>query len=222
MANDIPSTPKSSKLDAAHAAAKAGLSMVPVLGGPAVELFQFLIQPPLEKRRGEWMEAVATKLMQMEHKGLNLESLQTNEQFTTAVMQATQSALRTHVASKRDALRNAVLNVAVGQAPNETVQHLLLGFIEDLTEMHLRILQAAHAPSAPPGLTMGGLSDVLEHCIPELRSHKDIYEQLWRDLYLRGLLNTERLNVTMSGHGLTQQRTTGLGVALLKFIAEPQ
>lgn len=222
MASEVPNTPVPSKLDAAHAAAKAGLSMVPLVGGPAVELFQFLIQPPLEMRRAEWMEAVVHKLKELEHKGLNLESLQTNEQFTTAVMQATQSALRTHVASKREALRNAVLNVATGQAPDETIQHLLLGFIEDFTEMHLRILQAAHTPTAPSGLSMGGLSDVLEYCIPELRGHKEIYEQLWRDLYLRGLLNTERLGVTMSGNGLVQRRTTGLGEVLLKFISEPQ
>ena len=45
--------PKQSKGDVAHSLTKAGLSVIPVVGGPAVELFQLLIQPPLEKRRTE-------------------------------------------------------------------------------------------------------------------------------------------------------------------------
>ncbi len=41
--------------DVVHAVTKAGLSAIPVAGGPAVELFQFVVQPPLEKRREAWM-----------------------------------------------------------------------------------------------------------------------------------------------------------------------
>lgn len=217
----MPELPKDTKGDVVHALAKAGLSLIPFAGGPAVELFQLLVQPPLEKRRTEWMQAVGEKLQQLENNGLNLEGLQTNEQFVSAVMHATQAAMRTHVAAKREALRNAILNVATGQAPDETVQHLLLTFVDDLTEMHLRILKVFHAPVPPQGLSMGGLSNVLEHCIPELRNRRDIYDQLWKDLYSRGLVNTDGLHVTMSGSGLASRRTTGLGEALLQFTAEP-
>jgi hypothetical protein len=213
--------PASSKGDAAHALTKAGLSMIPFVGGPAVELFQLLVQPPLEKRRAEWMQEVGEKLEELEAQGLDLETLQQNEQFISTVMQATQAALRTHVASKREALRNAVLNVAVGQAPDETVQHLLLEFVDTLTEMHLRILQVFHDASPPPGMSMGGLADVLEHHIPSLRGRRDIYDQLWKDLHLRGLVSIAQLHMTMSESGLTGQKTTGLGESLLKFIAEP-
>jgi hypothetical protein len=217
----VPDTPSQSKGDVAHALAKAGLSMIPLAGGPAVELFQLLVQPPLEKRRTEWMQAVGEKLRELEEKGLNLESLQSNERFVSAVMHATQAAMRTHVTAKRDALRNALLNVAVGQAPDETVQHLLLTFIDDLTEMHLRILHVFHQPPVLPGISMGGLSTVLEHAIPDLRNRREIYDQLWKDLYARGLVNTEGLHVTMSGNGLASRRTTGLGETLLQFVSEP-
>jgi hypothetical protein len=67
---------------------------------------------------------------------------------------------------------------------------------------------------------MGGLGPVLEHNIPELRNCKELYTQLWRDLYSRGLLNTDGLNVTISGNGLSAKRTTNLGDDFLKFIAE--
>lgn len=221
MAN-VPGTPSASKSDFAHSLVKAGLSLMPIAGGPAVELFQLMVQPPLEKRRNEWMQSVGEKLQKLESKGLKLEDLQQNEQFVTAVMYATQAAMRTHIAAKRDALRNAILNVATGQAPDETEQHLLLEFIDTLTEMHLRILKVFHAPSPPPGLSIGGLSNVLEYNIPDLRNRRDIYDQLWKDLYVRSLVDTEHLHITISGSGLAQRKTTGLGKALLEFITEPQ
>ena len=222
MATDVPNTPSNSKGDIAHSLTKAGLSLIPIAGGPAVELFQLMMQPPLERRRNEWMQAVGEKLQELESKGLKLEDLQQNEQFVTAVMHATQAAMRTHVVTKRDALRNAILNVAAGQAPEETVQHLLLEFIDTFTEMHLRILKVFHAPCPPPGMSIGGLSNVLEHNIPDLRNRREIYDQLWKDLYVRGLVNTEHLHMTMSESGLAQRKTTGLGEALLQFITEPQ
>jgi len=212
--------PSKSAGDIAHAVAKAGLSAIPVIGGPAVELFQLVVQPPLDKRREAWMTDVGNRLRELEANGLNLTDLQKNEQFVSAVMQASQAALRTHKAEKLAALRNAIINVARGQAPDETVQHLLLSFVDSLSEMHLRILKVFHAPSPPPGLSMGGLGDVLEYNIPELRGRQDLYRQLCRDLYADGLFNTENIGVTMSGNGLTQRRTTGLGETLLQFIAE--
>lgn len=72
MSNGKLVNPESSKGDALHAIAKAGLSVIPVIGGPAVELFQYVVQPPLEKRRAEWMASVGEKLHELEEKGLSL------------------------------------------------------------------------------------------------------------------------------------------------------
>jgi hypothetical protein len=43
--------PKATGGDAAHMAVKAALSVIPALGGPAAELFAYLLAPPLERRR---------------------------------------------------------------------------------------------------------------------------------------------------------------------------
>jgi len=220
MPDDKLEVPKKSIGDTAHALARAGLSAVPVVGGPAVELFQSVVQPPLEKRRVEWMRQVGEKLQELETQGLKLEKLQTNEEFISAVMYATHLALRTHQAAKLDALRNAILNVAKGQAPEEAVQHIFLDFVDSLTELHLRILRVFHAPLPPAGMSMAGLNNVLEHNIPELRGRRELYDQLWKDLFARGLVNTESLNAAMSGTGLTQKRTSGLGDEFLKFISK--
>jgi len=214
--------PEASKGDVAHSIAKSGLSAIPVIGGAAVELFQNVVQPPLEKRRVEWMAQVGEKLQELEEKGFNLETLQENEQFISAAMYASQLALRTHKEEKIEALRNAVVNVARGQAPEDAMQHIFLNFVDTLTELHIQILKLFQAPTPPPNMSMGGLSDVLEYNMPEMRGRQDIYDQLWKDLYMRGLVSTDGMHMTMSGNGLGQKRTTGLGDAFLSFISESE
>ena len=212
--------PAQSTGDVAHSIAKAGLSAIPIVGGAAVELFQNVVQPPLEKRREEWMVQVGRKLQELEEKGLNLEMLQDNEQFISAAMYASQLALRTHKREKLEALRNAVANIATGQAPEEAMQHIFLNLVDTLTVLHIQILKIFQAPTTPPNMSMGGLDRVLEHNMPEMQGRRGLYDQLWKDLYTRGLVNTEGMHTMMTGHGLSQKCTTGLGDAFLGFISE--
>lgn len=213
--------PKQSKGDLAHAAAKAALSAVPYIGGPVAELLQLVIQPPLERRRAEWMRAVGEKLQELEQAGLNLEALSKNEEFVSAVMHASSMALRTHQQEKLDALRNAVLNIATGQAPEDALQHMFFRWIDSMSPLHLRMLMFFQAPTPPPNISMGGLGHVLEQNMPELRGKRHIYDQVWKDLHVNGLTNTDSLHVTMSGHGLGQKRTSELGDAFIAFVSEP-
>jgi hypothetical protein len=196
------------------------LSAIPVVGGAAVELFQYVVQPPLERRRGDWMEAVGQKLTELEKRGVDIDALQNNERFISTVMHASQLALRTHRKEKLEALRNMIANAATGQSPDEALEHMFLDFVDSLSDLHIRILRLFQAPTPRPNMSMGGLSDVLEYSMPELRGRRDVYDQFWRDLYSRGLVNTDGLHTTMSGSGLGQKRTTGLGDQFLKFISD--
>lgn len=206
--------------DSAHALTKAGLSMVPFVGGLAVELFQYVIQPPLEKRREEWMCEIGERLLKLEEQGLNLEELQGNEHFVSTVMLASQAALRTHSQEKLAALRNAVINVAEGRSPEETRLHLLLRFVDELSEVHLRILNLAHSPARPQGLYIGGWDTVLEYHIPSLVGQKEISKLLWNDLYVRGLVKQATLYGTRFEREMKERQTTDLGKDLLGFISE--
>jgi hypothetical protein len=185
-----------------------------------VELFQHLVQPPLERRRTEWMRQVGAKLLELEERGLHTDDLQENEKFVSAMLHATHIALRTHVEEKLTALRNAITNVAKGQTIDEAERHLFFEFIDSFTEYHLKLLRLFQSPPAVPGLSMGGLNSVIVFAYPELRNRGEICDQLWRDLYLRGLVDTERLQVTMSESGLRAKRTTSLGDSFLKLILE--
>lgn len=220
MTTDKLEPPKSTKGDAIHVITKAGLSAIPYVGGPAVELFQHLIQPPLERRRLEWMADVGEKLQELEKKGIDIEGLGQKDEFVSAVMHASQIALRTHHNEKRDALRNALFNLASGQSPGEALEYMFFDWIDSMSVLHLQILKLFQNPIPPPNISMGGLSNVLEHNMPHLKGHNHIYNQVWKDLHLRGLVNTEGMNTTMTGQGLAAKRTTEIGDTFLKFISE--
>ncbi|ORJ58681.1 hypothetical protein [Geothermobacter hydrogeniphilus] len=224
------SPPSKTVGDAAHAIARAGLSAVPYVGGPAAELFSALINPPLEKRRIVWMEEVGEALQMLEEQfEVSLEALQNNPDFIDTVMHASQIAVRNSQTEKRQALKNAILNTALPNPPEEAIRQICLDLIETFTDWHIRILKIFHNPLAwfeannrPwPNMSIGGLSSILEAACPELKGRRDFYDQIWKDLYTRGLVNTDHMHTTMSGTGLTQQRTSGIGGALLSLIESP-
>jgi len=222
MSNKDLIVPESSAGDKVHSLTKAGLSAIPILGGPAAELFQSIIQPPLEKRRLEWMDRVGKKLQSLEQSGVNLENLKENDEFISAVMSASQIALRTHKEEKLDSLRNAVANIAKGQAPEETIQQIFFNFIDTFTELHVQILKVFKSPSLPPNLFMGGLSDVLIHNIPRLNGQRILYDQIWKDLYSKGLVFPDSLHITSSHSDLASKHTTSLGDEFLQFMSDPE
>ncbi|MCL1636142.1 hypothetical protein M2650_16085 [Luteimonas sp. SX5] len=221
MATDKLVPPKQSKGDTLHALAKAGLSAVPIIGGPSVELFQHVVQPPLEKRRIEWMAYVGEKLVELEQRGVDIQQLSENEEFVSAVLHASQLAVRTHRQEKREALRNALFNIASGKAPEESLQQIFLEYIDSFTELHVQLLKFFQQPPGSANVMMGALSSVIEQGIPGLRGKGQVYGQVWNDLVARGLVGNVGLQVMMTGHGLAEKRTTPLGDAFLAFISEP-
>lgn len=196
---------------------------MPVAGGAGVELFTWLVAPPLERRKNAWMEDVAHGLRELEEKAqLNLDALQSDEAFLDVILHATQAALRTSQAEKREALRNAVLNSARPNAPELVEQQMFVSVVDEFTEWHLRLLGLFQNPAAHVGNTyMGGLSGVVEQAFPALRGRRDFYDQVWRELYSRGLVTTEGLHTMMSASGLAAKRTTDRGDRLLAFITAP-
>jgi hypothetical protein len=139
---------ESTKRDLATAAVKSLLSAIPVAGGAAAELFG-LLNIPLAHRRETWFQDLADRLAELEShiSGFRLDTLVDNEQFVSATMQATQAALRTHQQEKLEALRNAVLNCAVQQAPQDDYQTVFLALIDRFSPGHLRLLKSFRNPS---------------------------------------------------------------------------
>lgn len=90
--------PKPTSGDVLHTLTKAGLSAIPIVGGPAAELFTYLVVPPLTKRRDEWLRLIADGLRALEEKveNFSIESLSQNEDFVTMLLEASHLAVRSH------------------------------------------------------------------------------------------------------------------------------
>lgn len=106
---------------------------------------------------------------------------------------------------------------------------IFVSFIDSLTPWHLRILKLFDNPKAwfeinnitKPNIYSGGLSHILEVAYPQLRGRRDLYDQLFKDLFSKGLVSIDGLHTTMSEHGLYESRTTDLGKQFLNFITNP-
>ena len=222
-----------SKGDVAREVGRAIVSLVPAAGGPLQVAFENLFASPLERRKQAWLEQLADVLTEVQARvgDLTPEKLASNEAFVTVAMQASQVAIRNHQQAKLVALRNAVLNAALPNPPQEDEQLIFLRLIDQLTPWHLRVLALLDNPQVwmqrnqvqNPGWGMGGVSTVLEHCLPDLRGQRDIYEQIVRDLQADGLMGQGQfLNLTMTGGGMMESRTTARGKRFIAFISPPQ
>ena len=222
--------PESTGGDIAHAAIRSVLSAIPVAGGPAVEIWQQVLATPLAKRQREWMNAVAEALERLQDQDVRIRELADNPAFIDAVMRATQAAIRTSRSAKLAALRNAVANAALPNAPPVDLQQLFLAIVDDLTVWHLAVLShfgnpRERAESLRIGEHYGRRVQSFGEVFPELYESGDgdeLLEQIWRDLLLRGLVSR--------GHGIQRRlsqsmwfskETSPLGDQLLRFISNP-
>ena len=222
--------PKPSGGDVAHTAAKAALSLIPWVGGSAAEIFGAIVTPPLQKRRDRLIEEVVKGLEALREKRpeLNWDEILKSDQFITATLHATQTALKNHQEEKLEALKNGILNAALGTSLDEDVQMVFLRYIDELTPWHLRVLAYFRDPVAwlnehrvkMPDLVMGGITEGVFRAFPGLKAERGLYEQIVADLQARGLLNQFR-DATMSPQGIFASRTSDLGQRFLAFIRTP-
>jgi hypothetical protein len=100
-------------------------------------------------------------------------------------------------------------------------------FIDTFTIWHLRLLDlfdnpphwASEHDHQFPGLTMGGLTDILISAYPNAPS--PLIDIIWADLSAHGLVNTRSLDSMMTGAGLLERRSTDFGRQFLTFINAP-
>ena len=216
-------------LKIATAATKGAVSIALPGAGAVAELLD-LVRTPLQRRQEDWLSDLAARLAALEEaRRLDREHLGQDEAFLDAVARGIQAAMRTGQAEKREALRNAALNIALGTTPDEGERELFLDMVERFTAWHLRLLKAfqdpgmwarVHAVLYEPA--MSSTRDAfLEAAFPELRSKSDFYSRVWSDLFQARLVNSDQLGVTASVEAWKNRATTILGDRFLDFIAEP-
>jgi hypothetical protein len=212
--------------DRLHLIARAALSSIPAVGGPALELFNAAIAPPIERRRDNWLNDLAQRLIALEQeKRLKIEDLGKSDEFISSVMQATMAAIRNHHKEKLDALRNAVLNSALGQSPGDVKSAMFLAFVDQFTVWHLGVLKLlseleTQGQHRTPKTSIETITEVVLKRIVELRGQQVLAEMVVEDLCRKGLLFWKGgQGVTFIAHG--QSQVTQLGKEFLQYVSGP-
>ena len=225
--------PKQSMGDLGHALVKGLIAGAPYVGPVASELFSLVLASPLTRRRDEWMESIAEALKKLEEKveGFKIEDLSKNESFITTILHATQAAIRNHQKEKLIALRNAVLNSALSNAPEEDLQMLFLNYVDTLTPQHLLILKFFDNPElfikklGVKILDWEEISplNVFFYLYPRYSDRQYLFDLLLQDLAdFRELLSEEKIRNPMKKLAyLRTSHSTYLGKQFIKFIESP-
>lgn len=109
---------------------------------------------------------------------------------------------------------------------DENEKLMFLNYIDQFNKWHLRILYFMHNPTSfflggsKPSYYMAGKATILEDAFPELKTRRDFYNQIAKDLYSRGLISIEYLGGTMTEQSLWHTYTTVTGKSFIQFISE--
>ena len=138
-------------------------------------------------------------------------------------MQASLAALRNHHKEKIDALRNAVLNTALGAAPEDAKREMFLTFVDGFSVIHFCILNALSDSDANNRSASGiktdipGITERVMQLLPDLPGGRELTQVAVEDLCRRGLLFWDQIYIPS---GATQ--VSDLGREFLRFISDPQ
>ena len=70
-----------------HAGIRAGLGAIPFAGTVAIELFNLVVTPQLERRRDNWIREIDERLNELEKKkNININSLKDNDIFLDSIL----------------------------------------------------------------------------------------------------------------------------------------
>lgn len=209
------------------------VNLVPTVGGALAVALMTGLNHNLNQRRQQWLTELAEMVEDLQEQidGLEPETLAQNDVFVDAVVTATQMRLRTSQQEKIEALRNAMLNAALPDAPEADIQQLYLELIDRLTPTHLRLLSLLDEPTRwfhqrpdlkrPEFALTSSRIQLIEAALPELGTKgPEVIERFYVALTDGGLINGP-LQGMMTADGAWEPVTTEHGRALLAFIRAP-
>lgn len=187
-----------------------------------------IFTPPIQKRRDKLLLELAKGFVVLKQKveGFSIVGLTQNELFLTALTQSAQAAMRAHQQQKLEALRNAVLNVALPGAPEDNIALMFIGLVDALTPWHLQFLTVFSTDylSDSQGLWIcGDDPGCIGDTVPELKGRPELRDMIISDLTARGLIYASGPDgeIDTSGHYPFRAGVTELGNQFLKFITSP-
>ena len=208
--------------EVAEITAKTLLSVIPVGGTLVTCIWDSIKANSANRRMEDWKKQVEEKLCDL---NLSLDAIGNNELFASAMMKATDIALKTAEDEKRQYLASAVKNSATASI-DESVMMIYLDLLDKYTLWHIRILHLFRNPKGfeqvhVEGIMMGSASIVVEQVYPEIAKEKELLDKIVKDLQNDGMMaEGSYMHSGMTSCGVAASRTTELGNKFLKFILD--
>ena len=204
-------------LDTLEVVGKTALSAIPIGGALATSVYDTVKSNCLSKRQEKWRMALEERLTNLEN---NLEDIGNNELFTTALVKATELAMRTAKEEKITYIANSVVN-SLNPDLNEEKLIVFLDLLDKYTVSHIKIIYFFFDPKRFEGVNsnaymMGSPSTPLFSVYPELDN--ELFKKIYGDLYTDGMVTLENLNISMTGSGMVAKRTTPIADEFLRFV----
>lgn len=199
---------------------KTLLSTIPVGGTLITCIWDSIKAQSANRRMDDWKSQIEDKLRNLD---VSLEDIGNNELFTSAMMKATDIALKTAEDEKRQYLANAVRN-SIEAKIEESVMMIYLDLLDKYTVWHIRILNLFFNPKTFPqvdvsNIMMGSASIVVEQIYPEIAKEKSLLDKIVKDLQNDGMMTEgSYMHAGMTPNGIVASRTTDLGNSFLHFI----
>jgi hypothetical protein len=129
--------------DIALSVAKSFTGTLPLIGPALNELIDLAITSPLQKRQAEWQSALADTVNQLIKTvdGVTADSLSKNDEFLTAVVAASNIAMKTSRCEKIKILQAMIYQSGSGFHLEDFIQNTFLQIIDRYTPEHVSLLQ---------------------------------------------------------------------------------
>lgn len=206
--------------EAIEISVKTALSAIPVGGTLITCIWDSIKTNTTQKRLDNWKEAVEKRLSNLE---ITVEMIGKDELFSSAMMRATEIAIKTAENEKREYLANAVYHT-IKVPIDEGMLMIYLDFLERYSVWHLQILHffqnpAVHVKKEDFQCMMGSAMEVLSPVFPDLCKNPDLIVKIVNDLQMDGLMSRgSYMSTSMSKSGMMAARTSKMGNDFLKYI----
>lgn len=225
----MPPPPEVGWRDRGRDVTDALIAAVPFIGGSLQILLDDVLTPSLQKRRQAWLVMLGTIVDEVQTRMADFDPtvLEANDQFVSSVLQASRIAVNTHRDEKLLPLRNALVNLAVGERQTDLVSARFLRFVDEFEPEHFLVLRYAISPGKwysdkgiPKGSHYtGARSTILEDArLPVDGDHLNL---VLRDLQSNGLADTGMLRGMVTETALWDAFATQLGKQPIDFVTIP-
>ena len=140
--------PEESQVDSLRWGGKVLTGLVPIVGGGVAEIYDRYVPNGMQQRMHAWRELVVERLEQLE---LNLEQLQNDPRFASAMAQCSIDAIGQHDDEIVASLLNAIESAAVGGI-DQSLEMLFLHYLRQFTSFHIQYLRAIRDNDPTPEL----------------------------------------------------------------------